>query len=296
MKKGFLIAFLLNLVILTAYFQKDIVNFITSILPDNKDIEQSSKVVFNKYKSSFDYMYVNNVTTTTPYNIDNLKNIYYTFIDSGMNEFTFYCPDEYESCTDDISSFSKEDTFLGALNNYVHPYNSYEYLATDIHNNKITLYKSPNYTKEMIKEINNKVLSIINTYITSDMSDYDKIKVIHDYIINNTVYDKTKSGYSHLAYGALIDHSAICGGYTDAMSIFLFALNIPNYKISTDEHIWNLVKLDNTWYHLDLTWDDPVNDIKDILSHNYFLITDKELKAKNDGEHEYDENVYLELK
>ena len=120
MKKGFLIAFLLNLVILTAYFQKDIVNFITSILPYNKDIEQSSKVVFNKYKSSFDYLFVNRTTNTTPYNVDDLKNIYYTFIDSGMNEFTFYCPDEYERCIDDISSFSIEDTFLGSLNNYVH--------------------------------------------------------------------------------------------------------------------------------------------------------------------------------
>ena len=50
---------------------------------------------------------------------------------------------------------------------------------------------------------------------------------------------------------------------------------IINYKISNDEHIWNLVYLDEKWYHLDLTWDDPIitggGRVTDTIKYAYFL-------------------------
>ena len=60
--------------------------------------------------------------------------------------------------------------------------------------------------------------------------------------------------------------------------------------------MWNAVFLNNSWYHLDLTWDDPItSDGSDILEYNFFLITTKELQEIEQEQHNYDYNIYSEL-
>ena len=149
----------------------------------------------------------------------------------------------------------------------------------------------------MILEINNKIDEIISNKINDNMSDKDKIRVIHDYIIENTTYDSdfVETGIdkykSNTAYGPLINNYAICSGYSDAMALFLDRFNILNYKIAIDEHVWNYVYLDGNWLHLDLTWDDPV--YRNTTSYKYFLITTEKLKTlTNDNAHNYNENLY----
>ena len=113
------------------------------------------------------------------------------------------------------------------------------------------------------------------------MNQEEKIRAIHDYIINNTEYDVERnetgtSNYdSNTAYGALIQGKAICSGYADAMALFLARFNIPNYKIASGTHVWNAVYINNTWLHLDLTWDDPVSkkgNILDIILVNNMIV------------------------
>ena len=70
-------------------------------------------------------------------------------------------------------------------------------------------------------------------------------------------------------------------------------MNIINYKISNEEHIWNLVYLDGKWYHLYLTWDDPISETN-INRDTYFLITTKTLEELNDGTHNFDKKIYSE--
>ena len=95
------------------------------------------------------------------------------------------------------------------------------------------------------------------------------------------------------AYGVLIEGIGLCGGYTDTMSLFLDKLNVKNYKVSTNNHTWNRVYVNDKWLHLDLTWDDPISeDGKNILDHNYFLITTNELKDIEKNEHNYNMNIY----
>ena len=133
-------------------------------------------------------------------------------------------------------------------------------------------------------------------------SDYEKARVLHDYIINNTEYDTLKTENindttykSNTAYGVLIEGHGICSGYSDTMKIFLDKLNIVNYKVCNDQHIWNLVSLDGEWFHLDLTWDDPVSD-KNITRDNYFMISSQNLASLNDGVHYYDSKIFTEAK
>ena len=143
----------------------------------------------------------------------------------------------------------------------------------------------------------------MKSIITDNMSDREKIKAFHDYVINNTKYDveyvESKltdiNNPSHTAIGPLLYGKALCGGYTDLMAIFLNKIGISNYKISGEDHVWNLVYLDGKWLHLDLTWDDPVtSNGENILLDKFFLITTDELKALNTGYHDFNEEYFVE--
>lgn len=81
------------------------------------------------------------------------------------------------------------------------------------------------------------------------------------------------------------------------MQLFLEKLGVKNYRISSSTHEWNLVYVEGNWLHLDLTWDDPImSDGSNALYHDYFLIDTQNLLSKNDGEHDFDSNIYLEAK
>ena len=83
------------------------------------------------------------------------------------------------------------------------------------------------------------------------------------------------------------------------MAIFLNHYNINNYKISSNNHIWNLVNTDNSWSHIDATWDDPITTSgKDILIDDFFMIKTDELFQKDSelqkGSHDFNKSIYKE--
>ena len=81
------------------------------------------------------------------------------------------------------------------------------------------------------------------------------------------------------------------------MQLFLEKLGIKNYKVSSAEHVWNAVLVNNQWLHLDLTWDDPVTSTKEnILDHKFFLIPTTTLLTLEQTEHQFNMDVYSELK
>ena len=262
--------------------------------------EKVTKLEKNNYYRNYDFKYVQNTNNFIPNNRQEILNIYYTVVNSGMNDFTFYCPEEYKSCLDDISDLANNQNIVSNINNFVHPYNSFKTLKTEVESTgKVTLHIDKVYDDEMIILLNYKVDEIIKDNTSSSDDNHSKIKKIHDYIINNTSYDKQRSDKkiinykSDNAYGVLIEKYGLCGGYTDAMMLFLEKFGIPNLKIATENHIWNYVKIDNNWLHLDLTWDDPVSeDGKNILDDSYFLITDSELKNIEKEEHNYNPELY----
>ena len=136
------------------------------------------------------------------------------------------------------------------------------------------------------------------------MTTEQKIKALHDYVINNTKYDAQRANNGTSDYdsarimGIIYDNYAICSGYADIMAVFLNRLGLPNFKVSSESHVWNVVYLNNQWLHLDLTWDDPITtNGRDILDHSYFLIDNNKLEriSKDNKDHIFDKSVYLEL-
>ena len=81
------------------------------------------------------------------------------------------------------------------------------------------------------------------------------------------------------------------------MAIYLDKLNIPNIRISTTEHVWNLVNIDESWLNLDVTWDDPVtSNGTDMLMYDYYLIDTNTLLSKDTTQHNFNKDIYLEAK
>lgn len=258
----------------------------------------------NKYYRNYDFELIQNTDDFSPNSYQDILNIYYSVINSGVEDFTFYCSKEYDNCLNDIQEIANDQTLLSNINNYVHPYNSYSHIETQFDSlGKVKIITTKTYNNKEIKEINTEVDKIYNKIVNPNNSIKDNIKIIHDYIINNTKYDTLRSDqnirkyHSDIAYGPLFEGYAICGGYTDLMQLFLEKLNVKSFRISSSDHVWNAVNIDNTWYHLDLTWDDPVvDDNIDRLNYDFFLIDTKQLQDKEKTKHEFNQDNFRELK
>ncbi len=301
MKKYIVLLILVILFGFTFAFRRPLYNlYRTYFVKEEKEVTLTAS---NDYTRNYDFNYVKRTDDFTPSNYQDLLNIYYTVLNSGEEEFSFYCTDEYSECINDIDSLANNQKVLSTINNFVHPFNSFRHLETSYDDyGKVTLKIEHIYSNNDIKLINAKVKEIEKEIWNSSMSNEDKIKEAHNYIINNSKYDKDRSDNnivkykSDTAYGSLLEGYSLCGGYTDAMELFLEDMGIKSYKISSENHVWNAVNLNNAWYHLDLTWDDPITtDGSDILEYNFFLITTSELSELEGEQHNYDKNVYSEL-
>lgn len=177
--------------------------------------------------------------------------------------------------------------------------------STEENGKKVTITFTPEYYmsadeikagRDALELKKSEVLSGISV----DATDYEKVLYIHDYIIDNTVYDSASADEndgsgkklsdavykSASIYGCLIEGKAICTGYTAAFQYFMDALGVESGRISgnTPEgsatgHQWNYVKVDGEYYYIDLTWDDPVQeDGSNVKRYTYFLVGEKELE------------------
>ena len=132
------------------------------------------------------------------------------------------------------------------------------------------------------------------------MTHRQKIETIHNYIINHSKYAtetfrKNNNKTYNKSNDLLFEGYGICSAYADTMSIFLHKFGIENYRIASDAHIWNLVYMNKKWYHLDLTWDDPITqDGSDKLDKLFLLITTKRLNELKVEKHDYNKEIYKE--
>ncbi len=303
----------LTLILLTITNLEEITSKIIPLIVEEPQIIYQKP---NAYKKDDTFLFVQNVDKFEPLSKGDIINIFYTIVNSGYENMNFYCPKEYTNCLDDVRTIAKDQELMTHINNFVHPFNSFRRIeSTSNESGQVNINVTYFYTKDHIEALNKKVDEIYNEIITDDMDTITKIKTIHDYIINTTRYDINRndngdSSYqSYLAYGTLYEGYATCNGYTDAMALFLEKLDIPNFKVAMtpddltkEGHVWNAVYLNDTWLHLDLTWDDPVStDNKDYLLDKYFLITTEQLEENDSSdvlinEHQFKKNIYLEFK
>ena len=308
MKKAILIiiALLLGIVINDTFLLKDtlynfyyykIINRNTSYkIIENEDLLKSNAYIKKDVSS-----YVSTTDSLVARDKQELLNIYYSALNKGYDKLTFYCDDVYYNCGEDIAALNKEEGNFSYTNQLVNAYNSYEYISSSYSSNlRVDITINKRYSEDDIERINKEIDRIIVDYNINDYENLtDKIKIFHDYLAENNTYDEVmaetgSSNYrSDSAIGALFEGKAICSGYTDALSIFLDKLGLENARVATNEHVWNAVKIDNKWYHIDLTWDDPiVSDGSHIILHDYFMISTDKILSEDEQDHNFDRNVY----
>lgn len=296
MKKFFKILLAILFLVFIYVFRDNIYNLYNVVILKR----YVSPLELNEYSLKNSYDYVQITDNFVPNNKKDILNIYFTVVNSGMESFQFYCPKEYKKCSKDLYDIANDQNTLSNLNNFVHPYNTFKTISTNLEENgKVTLEVNKVYDDKMIILLEDKIDEIYNNNYDENKSIEDNIKVFHDYIINNCKYDKDRSDKkienykSDNAFGVLKEGYGICGGYTDAMQLFLHRLGLQSIKISTENHIWNYVKVNDNWLHMDLTWDDPVMDNgSNILDHSYFLITEKQLMSLEKEEHIFNKSIY----
>ena len=137
-----------------------------------------------------------------------------------------------------------------------------------------------------------KLLEIYDTLQLNNLSDIDKITAVHDYLLLNTAYDETftylkDEASSHYVEGTLLHNLAVCSGYASTFQLLMKLSGITCHTVTTDSHEWNLLQLDGNWYHIDVTWDDPVPDREGRLLYTYFMVPTSELSQLDpSGTHE----------
>lgn len=145
--------------------------------------------------------------------------------------------------------------------------------------------------KSQLEQVANEIIENCNA-----TTDYEVIKYLHDEIIKRCVYD-AQSENSTTAYGCLVENKAVCEGYSKAFIYLCSKFGyecIPVVGVSSvsggqpEGHMWNMVKLGDKWYNIDLTWDDPImtsgNNYEDYVCYDYFLIDDQKIA----GTHQID--------
>lgn len=148
---------------------------------------------------------------------------------------------------------------------------------TDKDGNEHNFPFSKSQRDAMKKELDKKVKEL--TDAVKDKDAFEAEVYFHDYLCDNVTYFKTDTPEKYpmifTTYGALVDGSAVCEGYSRAMQLLCDKIEIPCglvYGWSHGEgHMWNLINLGDGWYHLDVTWDD--DEQNGVLSHRYFNVT-----------------------
>ena len=178
------------------------------------------------------------------------------------------------------TSLSWDKTIIGSYANNIKP----AYITESVCEDK--------EARALMQEAAQKYVDYANAY--DDV--LEKILVVHDKMIEDFKYDTEYSELSYHAYGIFKNKTAVCQGYAQAFYMVMRELGIDcDFCVSSSiNHIWNYVKIDGKWYHIDLTWDDPIikNSNNEIIErttayHDNFLVSDADVGASHSAKTEW---------
>ena len=156
-------------------------------------------------------------------------------------------------------------------------------------------------------DVNTRAVQIVSAVTSSGMTEEQKVRALHDYLVKTVFYDYdglVNGTYSYEIFnpkGALVNHLAVCQGYAEGFKLLCDKAGITCKVIygsayseimGRQSHAWNVVKLDDKWYQIDVTFDDPIiwnmseSQYKDgaNMSYSYYLIPDEIIYANHTPE------------
>lgn len=145
------------------------------------------------------------------------------------------------------------------------------------------------------KEVERTANTILDKIIHESMSDLDKEKAIHDYLVHHVKYKHYYKDYDHETdikgihnpYGILINGEGTCDGYASTFRMLLRKAGLearcvfgvsPNHSHELHPnifHVWNIVKINDDYYHVDVQ-----KNVTMSMGHtDYFNKSDQEFSA-----------------
>lgn len=134
------------------------------------------------------------------------------------------------------------------------------------------------------KELSDAVDAVLADIIIDDMTDFDKVKAIHDWICKEVEYERLPDNDDQELYAAFTQRKTVCAGYAKLFAYMLEKIGIECDVISgyavcsngtTIPHAWNVAKIYGDTYYFDLTWDDK----EDEISYKWFGVSESVFMA-----------------
>lgn len=207
-----------------------------------------------------------------------------------VSEFDI-CGESMEELKINLAKVYNDVFFNNPLYYYIDRHYMFRY---DYKDDDVTMYITsicPTYTTTdrdeiaaMHKAIDEETDNIL-LYIENDMTDFEKVMTVHDYMVIHYDYDYS---YENHSISIMATKTGVCESYTFAFMHIMDILGIESRYVSSDamNHAWNLVKIDGNWYHVDLTWDDSGR--ADQTGHQFELLSDKKIQELEDPHYGYD--------
>lgn len=194
---------------------------------------------------------------------------------SAWNAYTYDNMDVFYIDVEKLTLTTRSLTTLAIHNVEISNGSNSSYLKERFQNKNV-LDGKLNLLDAMRKEINRQL---------DGLTDYDKIKEVHSWLIDNIEYDvNLEADEPYSISGALTEGKAVCEGYARSFKYIMDELQIPCVLVSgtgtnsngeTESHAWNYVQLEGKWYAIDVTWDDPIilgnGDVADDTYYRHFL-------------------------
>lgn len=158
-------------------------------------------------------------------------------------------------------TLTNEYTNLGGIKTYkisIGPGNNGNYFQ-DTFKSKQEVENAKSYLEDIKKQM-------IQQTASDDV--YTKIAKVHNWLIYFVDYQNNDTSKDqHTIYGTLKNGKAVCEGYARAFKYLMDGVGVPCVLVSgtatnsqgqTENHAWNYVQINDVWYAVDVTWDDPI--------------------------------------
>lgn len=261
-----------------------------------QDIPAYGSVVYqtewDKYSSNYIYNNLNSTEQTFWDALDYVCALYLTGEDDAVSTSGMVLPD-YTISYSSLSLERATEIFL--MFNYSNPQyyfinGGYAYIESRgiLVPTFYTEFQSGSKRSQATQAMKNTITSWEST-IASAGSTEQKAKAAHDLIAKKVQYDDNyltnpENPFHQSAYSVFCDDHSVCAGYTKAFEMLMNGAGIDTIALLSTDHAWNMIKINDSWYHTDCTWDDMDGYSGYEMIYNFFNRSESVIRS--DGTHE----------
>lgn len=199
---------------------------------------------------------------------------------------------EYQTAIEAFTYDNPDVFYIDVTKMYINIETTKKILSTKynvyINNAKDPTYLLDSFTsKTQIDQCEEQIIAVKNQILNqiAGKNNIEKMRYIHDYLVDTIEYDQTFSKDNiYNIYGALVSKTCVCEGYAKTLQYLLNEAELENIIVTgtatnsdgkTENHAWNYVNINEKWYAIDTTWDDPIivggGKLTSTIRYRYFL-------------------------